>query len=161
MPRRRKRAKKSKSQPAPNPPHPDSTPAQGTQHDLHLGLEKFRQDNVLCDVTLKVEGKSFPAHKNVLAVFSPYFKSMFQSQFKEATSDEVSLPTINEATLQQMLKFAYLGQKPDITFDNVSDLVAAAHLMDIKPFLTEICTFLTNELDTENCLQIYRYSVPT
>ena len=157
MPRRRKRAKKNKSQPAPAPnPRDDSAPAQDNQHDLHIGLDKFRQDNVLCDVTLKVEGKAFPAHKNVLAVFSPYFKAMFQSQFKEATSDEVSLPTLKEATLQQMLEFAYLGEKPEITFDNVSDLVAAAHLMDIKPFLTEICTFLTNGLATENCIQIYR-----
>jgi len=42
-----------------------------------LGLNELRKEGHFCDVTLSVDGVKFPAHRNVLASFSPYFKVRF------------------------------------------------------------------------------------
>jgi hypothetical protein len=42
-----------------------------------FGLNELRKEGHFCDVTLSVDGVKFPAHRNVLASFSPYFKVRF------------------------------------------------------------------------------------
>lgn len=42
-----------------------------------LGLNELRKEGHFCDVTLSVDGVKFPAHRNVLASLSPYFKVSF------------------------------------------------------------------------------------
>ena len=39
--------------------------------------------NVMCDVTITVEDRSFPAHKCILAAASGYFRAMFTVGCKE------------------------------------------------------------------------------
>ena len=56
-----------------------------------MNLNEQRKDGFLCDVTLKVEGRSFQAHRNILAAASPYFKVMFGSNFKEKNQSVINL----------------------------------------------------------------------
>ena len=48
------------------------------------GLGQLQKEGQFCDVTLLVDGKRFPAHRNVLAAFSPYFKAMFTNTLAES-----------------------------------------------------------------------------
>lgn len=43
-------------------------------------MNALRKSNTLCDVTLRVEHKDFPAHRIVLAACSDYFCAMFTSE---------------------------------------------------------------------------------
>lgn len=43
-------------------------------------MNSLRKSNTLCDVTLRVEQKDFPAHRIVLAACSDYFCAMFTSE---------------------------------------------------------------------------------
>lgn len=46
-------------------------------------MNSLRKSNTLCDVTLRVEQKDFPAHRIVLAACSDYFCAMFTSEVRE------------------------------------------------------------------------------
>lgn len=45
----------------------------------------------MCDVTLKVEGCQFSAHRIVLAASIPYFNSMFTTDMVEANMSEIPI----------------------------------------------------------------------
>lgn len=45
-------------------------------------MNALRKSNTLCDVTLRVEQKDFPAHRIVLAACSDYFCAMFTSEVR-------------------------------------------------------------------------------
>lgn len=45
-------------------------------------MNSLRKSNTLCDVTLRVEQKDFPAHRIVLAACSDYFCAMFTSEVR-------------------------------------------------------------------------------
>lgn len=46
-------------------------------------LQRQRETGELCDVVLCVHGKEFRAHKAILALWSPYFLSMFTCEMRE------------------------------------------------------------------------------
>lgn len=43
-------------------------------------MNALRKSNTLCDITLRLEGTDFPAHRIVLAACSDYFCAMFTSE---------------------------------------------------------------------------------
>lgn len=45
---------------------------------LSRGLQELLNDRDLVDVTLACQGEYIKAHKNVLSVCSPYFKTLFK-----------------------------------------------------------------------------------
>ncbi len=49
---------------------------------VQCGLKRLRQDDILCDITLEAEGKTFKAHRVVLAAVSTYFEAMFTHNFQ-------------------------------------------------------------------------------
>ena len=55
------------------------------------------------DVVLAVEDKKFHVHRFVLAMWSPVFKKMFSSDFKEKNSDEIPLPDEKASEFQELL----------------------------------------------------------
>lgn len=52
-------------------------------------MNSLRKSNTLCDVTLRVEQKDFPAHRIVLAACSDYFCAMFTSEVGKMQSTHI------------------------------------------------------------------------
>lgn len=63
-----------------------------TAHDcLVRPLLKQRETGELCDIVLKLNGRRYNAHRAILALWSPYFHSMFTCDMREKNIREVDL----------------------------------------------------------------------
>ncbi|XP_077390310.1 zinc finger and BTB domain-containing protein 37 [Festucalex cinctus] len=88
-------------------------------------LNQLRAQGRLCDIVVHVEGRSFRAHKAVLAASSPYFRDhMSLSQMSTVT-----LPLIRNASVfEQLLAFCYTGRLRLQLRDIIGYLTAASFL---------------------------------
>lgn len=85
-------------------PRSDSVPS---------AFNTYRLSALFCDVTLRVEGRDFPAHKMVLATASDVFRTMFTADFKEKTEPCVDLADTSAEALAKLLDFIYTDGVPD------------------------------------------------
>ena len=121
------------------------------------GLLQQRADGEFCDVTLRVNGCKFFAHKAVLAASSPYFRSMFTSRMREESSPEVdltqSLLIENHDSFRYILDFIYCGDM-EITTSNAEDILRIADFLlldDVKDYCRQFYLQYGN-LDLHNCI---------
>ena len=98
---------------------------QDFKEKLLFKLHELRNDNFLCDITLRIEGKDFAAHRCVLSAASPYFRSLFTSGFKENQDNVVELQEIKTTTVDQALRFIYTGEAL-VNASNAQDLLRTA-----------------------------------
>ncbi len=126
--------------------------------DIVEGLGDLWQGEILCDITLQTEGERIVAHRAVLAASSPYFRAMFDGNFKEAKDDVVTLDKLGIPFegLSVVIKSLYT-LKLDITKENCDLVTMAAILLQftkIQPLCEE---FIQNNLDYKNCVQILQF----
>ncbi|KAG3282027.1 kelch like family member 21, transcript variant X1 [Ictidomys tridecemlineatus] len=142
--------------PAPLAVLPFSDPA----HALSLlrGLSQLRAERKFLDVTLEAAGgRDFPAHRAVLAAASPYFRAMFAGQLRESRAERVRLHGVPPDMLQLLLDFSYTGRVA-VSGDNAEPLLRAADLLQF-PAVKEACgTFLQQQLDLANCLDMQDFA---
>nr|XP_058915347.1 kelch-like protein 12 isoform X5 [Kogia breviceps] len=96
-------------------------------------MNSLRKSNTLCDVTLRVEQKDFPAHRIVLAACSDYFCAMFTS---EVDSEEPVFEAVinwvkhakkeREESLPDLLQYVRM---PLLTPRYITDVI------DAEPFI--------------------------
>lgn len=70
-------------------------------------LNGFRCSNKLCDIRLRAESETFPAHRVVLSAASPYFNAMFCNNMIECGMTEVPLHGVKAEVLSAVIEFAY------------------------------------------------------
>lgn len=117
-------------------------------------LNDFRKHNVLCEVTIVVNGKPFYAHRNVLAAASPYFRAMFSNHFREQCETKpVILENITADVMEELLNFIYTGTIK-ITPLNVRDLVSASNYLLMNSLKDACVSFMKSMLNPSNCLGI-------
>ncbi|XP_043918537.1 zinc finger and BTB domain-containing protein 49 [Protopterus annectens] len=111
-------------------------------HSCHLlqQLHEQRIQGLLCDCMLVVKGVCFKAHKNVLAAFSQYFRSLFQNSSGQK-SDIFHLDIKNVGGIGQILDFMYTSHL-DLNQDNVQNLLEIAQCLQVQNVLNMCYTFL-------------------
>lgn len=88
-------------------------------------LNQLRVQGRLCDIVVQVQGRSFRAHKVVLAASSPYFRD----HMALGQMSTVSLALIrNAGVFEQLLGFCYTGRLRLQPCDIISCLTAASFL---------------------------------
>ncbi|XP_016121065.1 zinc finger and BTB domain-containing protein 39-like, partial [Sinocyclocheilus grahami] len=87
---------------------------QGSGHTGRLlsELNRCRLSRLLCDVVLQVGGRSFPAHRVVLACSCRHFNSLFSrgSGNQGAVPTTFSLDFVSAANFEKVLTFIYTGE---------------------------------------------------
>ena len=110
------------------------------------GLNNLREQNQLFDITLKIGGRAFPAHKAVLAATSGYFRAMFTSGFKERNQSEIEIEFRNPNAFEILLEFAYTGRVSVTKVkSHMCDVFEMSLYMDFTEF-TYVCTDLLGDL---------------
>ncbi|XP_068687685.1 BTB and MATH domain-containing protein 36-like [Montipora capricornis] len=101
-------------------------------------LIDFSQPWDLSDAVLVVQDSRFHVHRCVLAMWSPVFSRMFQSEFKERTKNEIPLPGKTAAQVRELLLVIYPTSSKSIDEKNYVLLIdLAREYMMAK--LTERC----------------------
>ncbi|XP_041608685.1 zinc finger and BTB domain-containing protein 49 isoform X1 [Vulpes lagopus] len=111
-------------------------------HSCHLlqQLQEQRIQGLLCDCMLVVKGVCFKAHKNVLAAFSQYFRSLFQNSSGQK-SDVFHLDIKNVSGIGQILDFMYTSHL-DLNQDNIQVMLDIAQCLQVQNVLNLCHTFL-------------------
>ena len=119
----------------------------------------FSQPWQFSDVVLVVEEDRFHVHRCILGMWSEVFTTMFTSQFKEKTAEEIPLPRKKSAEIKEMLLVIYPTSAKPIYESNYAFLLdLAKEYMMAK--LTEKCeTYLMDRLfkrllPTDYCLEL-------
>ncbi|CAN6334027.1 unnamed protein product [Urochloa humidicola] len=82
------------------------------------------------DITFIVSGKSFAAHKNVLAARSSVFKAEFFGGMKEKCLGRVEIKEIDPSVFEAMLRFIYTdGEVPELDDENPEAATLAQQLL--------------------------------
>ncbi|CAL8402527.1 zinc finger and BTB domain-containing protein 47 [Gadus morhua] len=96
-------------------------------------MERLNQQRLfqpaLCDVDIVLvrQRSTFPAHKGVLAAYSPFFHSLF-AQSKQLRRVDLSLDALTSQGLQQILNFIYTSRLL-VSSRSVRDVLNAATLL--------------------------------
>ncbi|CAM4553874.1 unnamed protein product [Caretta caretta] len=118
-------------------------------HSCHLlqQLHEQRIQGLLCDCMLVVKGVCFKAHKNVLAAFSQYFRTIFQNSPGQK-NDVFHLDIKNVGGIGQILDFMYTSHL-DLSQDNVQAMLDIAQCLQVQNVLNICHTFLKSSTAVE------------
>ncbi|KAL9878922.1 kelch-like protein 26 isoform 1-T5 [Glossina fuscipes fuscipes] len=119
---------------------------------LH-GLNALRCADKLFDVTLIVEGKTFKAHRVVLAACSDYFCAMFTDAMREARQSEIKLNGVNARGIELLIEYAYTS-KLELDRNNVQDVLSVSTHVQMKAVIEACSNYLESQIDLENCVAI-------
>ncbi|XP_055930085.1 kelch-like protein 8 [Argiope bruennichi] len=109
-------------------------------------LFEFLQNEILCDVVIQVQSKSFKCHRNVLASCSPYFQAMFTSPLAESKQSVITIKDIDEVTMEMLIKFAYTG-KVNINGSNAQKLLKASSVLQFDYLAEACCDYISSCFD--------------
>ncbi|ELU00894.1 hypothetical protein CAPTEDRAFT_192565 [Capitella teleta] len=93
--------------------------------DMDLEFLDFTTPDDLSSLTLVIEGEKLYVHREVLAAWSPVFRSMFTRDFKEKDQREIELPGKKVDDFVELLHCMYPPIKP-ITDSNFGQLLPLA-----------------------------------
>lgn len=117
------------------------------------GTETLFMDEEFADVTLCINGKSYRAHKVILATRSPVFKAILRTDMIEKKSNCIAINDIEESVFIEMLRYMYTGKVEKLE-TVVSGLLEAADKYDLEK-LKIICeTELLKDLSQQNALDL-------
>ncbi|KAM6394838.1 kelch-like ECH-associated protein 1 [Rhynochetos jubatus] len=122
-------------------------------------LNQLRLERQLCDVTLRVRygndvpPADLPAHKAVLASFSPVFRAMFTSGLKEKGMEVIPIEGVHPRVMERLVEFAYtasisVGEKC------VLPVLNGALMYQIDSVVRACSRFLVAQLHPTNAIGI-------
>lgn len=123
-------------------------------------------DNMkLSDVTFSLQSPEsadgrvrFPAHRNIVSVWSGPLNAMLNGGWCEGGSKEIMIKDVCPVAFEAMLKFMYTGMV-NIDTDNVLSLLDAAGRFDVQPIVNFCVTFLHQHTTAEYACQMLEVGV--
>jgi len=118
-------------------------------------LNELRWSKSLTDVILTGEDgdQELYAHKLLLAGCSPYFNTMFSSQWKESNEgiEKVHVVGVAADTLRSLVDFMYHGEL-EVSEETAAEIMVAADLLLMVKVKDAICQFMQKIISAANCV---------
>ena len=114
-------------------------------------LDEFYRDRLFCDVQICVGKRELHCHRIVLACFSRYFRSMFQSEMSECRNKMISIKDVDESAFVDLVGYAYTS-RITMTTENVQTLLYACSILQVDSVAAACCDFMSSHLDPCNCI---------
>lgn len=101
-------------------------------HQQHLSdnIGALYMADEFADLTLLVNGESFPAHKVILAARSQYFRAMLFGGMRESHANQIELVDVNSlSAFKHLLRYVYKGDMQLATMkeDLILDVLGLTH----------------------------------
>ena len=151
-PKKRQRASPAASASASTPETLTVKAAYTSADSLREALTKMWRSDTLCDVEIKIEGRSFSAHRVILAAESPYLSALVTTTMKER-SGPIELKEIGASTFASALEFMYLHECKLASQDELQPLLHAASLLRLPLLEAAVETAIAQRLDPSSALQ--------
>ena len=122
--------------------------------ELLRGLNALRTKRSCCDVTLKVhpEHAGFPAHRQVLAALSPYFRDLYASEETTSATQDTILQDLNPTALESIIGYIYTGTVT-LTAGNACPIFEAAVLLKLENFRNACTRCMKKCITFQNCFE--------
>ena len=132
-------------------------PNVSSNEELVNHLKKLFESMKFSDITFKVRGQEFQAHKNILSTRSPVFAAMFEHQtMSENVTGIVDVVDVEPEVFKIMLCYIYTGQLYKRQLDEVAtELLAAADKYQLEKMKYECRKHMKNWMSPENCLKLF------
>ncbi|XP_013398965.1 kelch-like protein 28 [Lingula anatina] len=130
---------------------------QDRAQSLLRGFSVLYENKQFTDMTLVVEEREFPCHKNVLAVSSPYFMAMFTNDLSENRESKVHLKDMTSQTVSLVLDYIYTGEVV-LSEDSVQNLLSAANLFQLISLRGGCADFMIRHVNVSNCIGMYFFA---
>lgn len=134
---------------------PTEQPRMYQQTLLQDGLCDLLENDKFIDCVLKVQDKTFPCHRLVLAASSPFFKAMFLSELEESKKREIVLKDVESSVMGIILRYLYTSDI-SLTEHNVQDIFMVANMYQIPSIFSVCVSYLQEKLVLGNSLAIFR-----
>lgn len=112
--------------------------------DILSKLRSQREEGLFCDITLRTNGRSYSAHRAVLAAVSEYFQEVF-TEIDSNTQADIDLTGFSEESLLSLLDFSY-SSTLRVRVDDLPEVSAMARHLGMWPAV-EACSDLQKELE--------------
>ena len=127
--------------------------------ELAHRLKELQANTSLTDVTLLVDGKTFPAHRCVLAAVSPYFEALFTCGYQESRKKEIEIKEIDCNVFEMLLDCAYSGYLPELSMDTALDVFHGAMYLQFQQAQGFVIEYLANCIKGEKLSQEDAFAV--
>ncbi|KAM6930395.1 kelch-like protein 22 isoform 1-T1 [Xenentodon cancila] len=118
------------------------------------GLLALRQEGVLFDVVLVVEGRHIHAHRILLAASCHYFRGMFAGGLREMKQKEIPIHGVSYMAMKKILDYIYTSEI-ELDLECVQEVLIAATLVQLENVIGFCCDFLFSWLDESNIIEVY------
>ncbi|KAM4559162.1 uncharacterized protein PAE49_013653 isoform 2-T2 [Odontesthes bonariensis] len=109
-------------------------------------LRSQREAGLFCDITLRTNGRSFSAHRAVLAAVSDHFQEIFMEMDSSKKAD-IDLTGFSEDSLLSLLDFSY-SSTLCVRQEDLSEVCAMARHLGMWPAV-EACSALIKEQEQQ------------
>ena len=123
---------------------------------LILALSKQRREDTLCDITIRVEGMQFRAHRCVLVASSDFMRGLICGDFAERASETVTIDEVASAIFERVLDFCYEG-RCSVPEDGsmLEQLAEAAARFQLSELIEAVGLALRRRLSAANCMSVW------
>lgn len=122
-------------------------------------MNTMRKQRAFHDVLLCVDKHEIPAHRAILACYSPYMADQLQLSKIPPNKEEMvlrkDLISIDPDSAEVLVEFAYTG-KLEITSQHVANLYHAANLWQVNKVKNACASHMQDSMSCSNCIEIYK-----